>query len=639
MKRLLTIGLLLLSWQLAVAQHDLYKWQLSGYTGTAAYSNDANRFADYYTLNDNLLYRAELTRSVGNSLGLSASYALGEVRGRDLQRNPFETEVHMAALRAYFYTDNGWLLNSSARVSPYVFGGYGLSILETSSGATTTESRYVSAIPVGVGLKFRLSERWQLGLQTEAVYLTEPHLKGLALEQNDYNSAYLHTGFTLGYSFGFRKSTFKAPQYFSGTIATEQAEEQQTQPRQNVLEMMLTLPPRAAQVERAQTADNLATEPQLAQRPVYAPADTLHTRSATIGTDTSLVQGTRMVQGIPPQTRQIQDTTNTSSPAPAVAAKTSAKPETAGERSKQEEAQPIPTIAERSTIPPDTVIQRQTATQQRPQPTPLSPEKESAEPEKETSVKTGESTRQKTQKSAAAKSRADAPGKTKERVRVKEQVVYVPMRTRPADVPVDTAQLYQERLQLSAVSAENRRLQASIDSLRATLPTDDTLQQMAVVDSSLVQYLQRQAALNDSVLQRLNQYEQELALLQKLTTVPVDVPVTLASAVVPKAYTSTVYYPVNTFQVPLESLRDLNEVVKKLQEMPARNVRLTGHSSQSGKAAYNLALSRKRVEALVDFLTVQGISKERISVQYMGDATASQKENPLDRKVDIEITE
>ncbi|MHA6248419.1 OmpA family protein [Pontibacter sp. CAU 1760] len=618
MKRLLTISVLLLSWQLALGQHDLYKWQLSGYTGIAAYSNDANRFSDYYSVHDNLLYRAELTRSIGNSLGLSVGYALGNVRGRDLQRNAFETEVHMAALRGYFYTDNGWLFNSSAWMSPYVFGGYSLSILETSGGAAKTESRYVSTIPVGIGLKFRLGERWQLGLQTEAVYLTEPHLEGLALEQNDYNSAYLHTGVTVGYSFGFRKSTFKAPQYYSSTAASGQGEEQ-TQPQQNVLEMMLKLPSKTTQLEQDQSVSTI-TEEQT-QRTIFAPADTLQTRNTTIVTDSSLVQRKRVVQGVPPQTRQIQDTTNTPDPTPTVTATTVEKSETAEDKVKQQEAQPIPATSERSTLRPDTVVQRQaaTVTQKQPQPTTISPEK--VTPTK------GQETPLKTESKAPAKAEVEATSKTTERTRVKERVVYV------QDAAGEAAQSDQEKQQLAAVNAENRRLQAHIDSLQTMLPTDDTLHQVAAVDTSLVQYLQRQADLNDSVLYRLNQYERELALLQQAKTAAV------APAAVPKAYTTTVYYPVNTFKVPLESLRDLNQVVQKLQEMPAITAQLTGYSSQSGNAAYNLALSRKRVEALVDFLTVQGIDKARIRVQYMGDAAASQKENPLDRKVEIEVVD
>ncbi|WP_161891149.1 OmpA family protein [Pontibacter russatus] len=187
------------------------------------------------------------------------------------------------------------------------------------------------------------------------------------------------------------------------------------------------------------------------------------------------------------------------------------------------------------------------------------------------------------------------------------------------------------------MNAENRRLQGRIDSLQAAPPTGDTLRAgaAAVVDTSMVRYLQQQAALNDSMLLRLTQYEQELALSNSSNAAPISAPAEVAR----KGYTTTVFYPINAHRVPTESLRDLNQVLQTLQQNPGLRVRLTGYTSQSGNPSYNKALSRRRVEALADLLTLQGIAKERISMQYLGDEKASQQENPLDRKVDLDIHE
>lgn len=158
-----------------------------------------------------------------------------------------------------------------------------------------------------------------------------------------------------------------------------------------------------------------------------------------------------------------------------------------------------------------------------------------------------------------------------------------------------------------------------------------------MADTSLVQYLQQQATLNDSMLLRLNQYEQELALSHSSNGAPVSAPAELAPEVARNDYTTMVFYPINAYRVPAGSLRDLNQVLQTLQQNPGLHVRLTGYTSQSGNPSYNKALSRRRVEALADLLTLQGIAKERISMQYMGDEKASQQENPLDRKVELEI--
>ncbi|WP_162052939.1 OmpA family protein [Pontibacter pamirensis] len=737
MKNFLTICLLLVSCQVASAQHGLYKWQLSGYTGIANYANDENSSPDYFKINNNLLHRLELTRSIGNTFGLSLGYSMGEVRGNNQQLNPFTTDVRMAALRAYFYTDNGWMFNTSALVSPYFFGGYGLSTLETTSGTMTAESRHVSVVPFGMGLKFRVSERWQLALQTEAVYLAESHLQGAALEQNDFNNAYLHTGIRIGYSFGFRKSTFKAPRFYSGDVALLQTVQGLNQPRQNELEMMLKIAPKRVQVITAPDAANVE-QPTIIRRVIVSPADTITTTGTMLDADTSssLAQ-IRRHRLVPAEPTQITDTTTTSEMQTISSARTIIRLDSVvGDNT----IQPAPVAPERSeAVEEPVVVQSQPAvvTEQRVQTqdsvittttittierapvttqeaAPVRTERrapatgEQADPvisREEAPARTEQSSTIRTQEAApvradqrapvrtqeaapvradqrapvrtqeaapvradqrapvrtqeAAPVRADqrapvrtqeaAPVRAKETARVIERNVYVPSATRSATVQnAEAAQLREERIRLTTVNAENRRLQGRIDSMQAVpQTTGDSLVTVpaAAIDTSMVQYLQQQAALNDSMLQRLNQYEKELALLKNASAAPAPAPapVIAPAEVAPEValvdYTTTVFYPINAHSVPPASLRDLNQALKTLQENPDTEVKLTGYTSRSGNAAYNLALSRKRVQGLVDFLTDQGIAEDRIRTEYRGDEESSQKENPLDRKVEVQIIE
>ena len=665
MKKFLTLCMLLVSCQVALAQHDLYNWKLSGYTGFARYLNDNNSSSDYFTTDNGSLYRLELTRHIGNSFGLSASYTFGEVSGNDLQQNPFTTDVRLSALRAYFYTDNGWLLNSSALVAPYVFAGYGLGILETTSGATTKESRYVPAIPLGFGLKFRLAERWQLALQTEAVYLTDAHLQGPDLEQNDYNSAFLHTGITIGYSFGFKKSTFKAPRFYADNVALLQSVEGPNQPRQNELEMMLQIQPKPVQVIIA-PSETVPTPQVIAKRETVSPAGAPTTTGTTLDVDSSSslaqIMRHRLVPVEPAQTPETTSEMKTISSAGSIIRLDSIVGNTT--------IQPAPVVRERVEVDQEPVARRQqrVTTQQRVQTqdsvittttittterAPITTQEAApARTERRAPARTQEVVPARTEQRAPERTQETAPARASETARVIERNVYIPSEARSTAVRnADAAQLREERIRINAVNAENRRLQRKIDSLQAVVPQagGDTLVTgaAAAVDTSMVQYLQQQAALNDSMLQRLNQYEQELALLKQANAAPAPVVAPIVVAPIPapapeeaaKGYTTSVFYPINAHRVPAESLRDLNQVLKTLQENPDMKVRLTGHTSQSGNPAYNLALSRRRVEALESFLTDQGIAKERISTQYLGDAKSSRKENPLDRKVEVQIIE
>ncbi|MFD2512243.1 OmpA family protein [Pontibacter locisalis] len=598
MKGFILLGMLLFGYQVASAQQDLYKWRLSGHTGIARYVNDANSSTDYFKTDGNLLYGVELSRNLGNSFGLSLGYTFGDILGYDQQGRTFTTAVHRSLVRGYFYTDNGWLLNSSALVSPYIFGGYGVSILETSHEDLQEESRYVPTIPFGVGMKFRISERWQAALQAEWVYHTERHLPEAALEQNNRHDSYLHTGITIGYSFGFRKSTFKAPQFYVGDSDLTRPVAEPSQPRQNILETILKLESKEVQISSAAGVSYLQV-PDIKKTRV----DTALVIDSPVQVDSSAkpqtsilkVEAVELVQASDTATKALQ----TISSARSVIRFDSVL--------KKGELRPLPTEQQKVVVIVDTLVQVQST----------------AIPAQKGAIKT--------QKAASA-------GKTKKtQVPVKKisepsEILVVPVPVTKADAP----QLREEQLRQATVDAEIRQLQSRLDSLRA-LSQPDTVRivREVAVDSSLMQNLQLQVTRTDSLLQRLNQYEQEIALLKKAKAIP-D---TLAAAPPPKFTGATVFFPINAHRITTVSLKDLKQVLSILQENPDLQVKLTGYASQSGNVAYNMALSRKRVKALENFLTDQGIAGDRIKTIYKGNEEASKKENPLDRKVEIEIIE
>ncbi|PRY10135.1 outer membrane protein with beta-barrel domain [Pontibacter ummariensis] len=644
MKRFILFGMLLFGCQMASAQQDLYTWQLRGYTGLARYVNDANSSTDYFKTDDNLLYRVELSRHIGNSVALSLGYTVGDVWGSDPQGNAFTTGVHLSALRAYFYTDNGWLLPSMALVSPYVFGGYGFSILKTSHQDIEEESRYVPAIPFGVGLKFRIAERWQAALQAEWVYHTERHLPEAALEQHNRYDAYLHTGITVGYSFGFRKSTFKAPQFYVGDSDLLRPVAERSQPRQNMLEAILKLEPKEAQVNSLPDATVLP-EPVVTKVPV----DTALVNSSPVEVDTSTQAQPLPREVVSAEPNQAADTATTTlqtiSSARSMIRLDSIM--------TQGELRPLPTAQRNVVVLVDTLVQvqgpgtpeeTQKATRQerpaaRTQERELTSEKAETKQQQVRAAPERERTRTGQRPAPArrepARAQQAAPARKTEAGRVAAQTVAVPSQTILVPVPAmqaDTAQLRKEQFRQALIEAEIRRLQSKVDSLQA-LKVSDTIR--IARDSSLTQNLQQQVLRTDSLVQRLNQYEQEVARLKQAKARPATPP----TAPAPTYTGATVFFPFNAHRVPTGSLQDLKQVLSTLQENPHLQVKLTGYASRSGSAAYNMALSRKRVEALEKLLTDQGIAKERVQTAYRGDEASSQKDSPLDRKVEIEIFE
>lgn len=64
--------------------------------------------------------------------------------------------------------------------------------------------------------------------------------------------------------------------------------------------------------------------------------------------------------------------------------------------------------------------------------------------------------------------------------------------------------------------------------------------------------------------------------------------------------------------------RHLQNLVEFLQRYPERRVEIEGHTDNVGASSYNLGLSQRRAESVLDYLTQRGIDSERLSALGLG---------------------
>jgi outer membrane protein OmpA-like peptidoglycan-associated protein len=76
----------------------------------------------------------------------------------------------------------------------------------------------------------------------------------------------------------------------------------------------------------------------------------------------------------------------------------------------------------------------------------------------------------------------------------------------------------------------------------------------------------------------------------------------------------------NAQQILPEFLAVLNETVRILQEKPDVSVLIEGHTDAVGSGRANLSLSKKRAEAVRNYLMGQGIAAERLHVVGRGES-------------------
>ncbi|MBQ7818207.1 MAG: OmpA family protein [Bacteroidales bacterium] len=82
-----------------------------------------------------------------------------------------------------------------------------------------------------------------------------------------------------------------------------------------------------------------------------------------------------------------------------------------------------------------------------------------------------------------------------------------------------------------------------------------------------------------------------------------------------------IFFDFNKATLRPESETALNEVIKTLNDNPNISIELGAHTDFKGADEYNLVLSQKRAEAVVDYLISNGISKERLTAKGYGETT------------------
>lgn len=93
-----------------------------------------------------------------------------------------------------------------------------------------------------------------------------------------------------------------------------------------------------------------------------------------------------------------------------------------------------------------------------------------------------------------------------------------------------------------------------------------------------------------------------------------------------------IFFDFNKATLRPESETALNEVIKTLNDNPNISIEMGAHTDYKGADEYNLVLSQKRAEAVVDYLINNGISKERLTAKGYGESmpvTVSKKLNKL----------
>lgn len=91
-----------------------------------------------------------------------------------------------------------------------------------------------------------------------------------------------------------------------------------------------------------------------------------------------------------------------------------------------------------------------------------------------------------------------------------------------------------------------------------------------------------------------------------------------------------------------ESFPELNRIVTLMEERNAMKIEISGHTDAQGPDAYNMRLSERRANAVVQYLLDQGINKVRMTVLFFGesqpiDTNETEEGRRRNRRVEFKI--
>ena len=82
---------------------------------------------------------------------------------------------------------------------------------------------------------------------------------------------------------------------------------------------------------------------------------------------------------------------------------------------------------------------------------------------------------------------------------------------------------------------------------------------------------------------------------------------------------AVVYFDFDQYTLSSKTIQTLRSIAQVMEDNKDLEITVSGHADERGTREYNLALGQRRGEAVRDYLLLNGISKNRITVKSYGE--------------------
>ena len=105
---------------------------------------------------------------------------------------------------------------------------------------------------------------------------------------------------------------------------------------------------------------------------------------------------------------------------------------------------------------------------------------------------------------------------------------------------------------------------------------------------------------------------------------------------------NNIFFDTDKSTLRKESKTELEKLLRLMREMNELNLEIAGHTDNVGSAEHNKKLSEDRAEAVVNYLTKEGIKKERLTAAGYGftrprAANDNEANRQLNRRTEFEV--
>lgn len=133
----------------------------------------------------------------------------------------------------------------------------------------------------------------------------------------------------------------------------------------------------------------------------------------------------------------------------------------------------------------------------------------------------------------------------------------------------------------------------------------------------------------NTVISKKNGYDLDFGLL-KITKKEITIP--------------NIYYDFDKYELKEESKKELDKLVNILQETPQVEIVINSHTDEQGTDEYNLKLSEKRSQSVVNYLIQRGIDAKRLQAKGYGETqpliknAKTEEEHAKNRRTTFQVT-